>query len=143
MVLVVGDVVAPVGGYFGEGQVGHEVIWGGAVPVFFSVGRVDDVPGAELDGLLAAGCTRPRPSVTWRVWPPSWLCQAVRAPGVKRTAATLSCDGGRPRVIGSIHTSPVKVSAGPLAVGGFGEMSTRCSQGRKRVLIARRSSMAR
>jgi hypothetical protein len=52
-------------------------------------------------------------------------------------------------VIGSIQTSPVKVSACPFAVGGFGEMSMEFScrsvggQGIRRVLMARRSSMAR
>jgi len=33
---------------------------------------------------------RPRPSVMYRVCPPSWECQALRALGVKRTAATFS-----------------------------------------------------
>src|SRR4029453_10257050 len=56
-VLVVGDVVAPVGlgavvaGGFGDGQVGHVVVGGGAVPVPGAGGRGDDVAGADvLDG---------------------------------------------------------------------------------------------
>src|SRR5580704_950201 len=71
--------------------------------------------------------TRPWPSVTYRVCPPSWECHALRAPGVKRTAATFSCEGGKPRVMGSTHTSPVKVSAGPFAVAALREISMHAS----------------
>src|SRR5215211_2627441 len=59
-VLVVGDVVAPVGlgaavaGGFGDGQMGHVVVGGGAVPVPLVRGRGDDVSGADaLDGAAA------------------------------------------------------------------------------------------
>ena len=34
---------------------GHEVIGGGAVPVLFSVGCVDDVAWSDLEGLIVAG----------------------------------------------------------------------------------------
>jgi hypothetical protein len=54
VVLVVGDVVAPVRVSLGDRQVGHVVIRGGAVPVFLAVGSVDDVARAELDRVLAA-----------------------------------------------------------------------------------------
>jgi hypothetical protein len=47
----------------------------------------------------------------------------VRAPGVKCTARMLSLEGGCPWVMGSIHTSPVNRSAGPLLMGFLG----RCS----------------
>jgi hypothetical protein len=46
-----------------------------------------------------------------RVGPPSWACPALRAPREKCTAATLSWEVGRPRVMGSTETSPVNVSA--------------------------------
>src|SRR5580700_5417955 len=42
-------------------------------------------------------------------------------------AAALSDDGAKPRVTGSTHTSPVKVSAGPLAVDGLEAYSMICS----------------
>jgi hypothetical protein len=44
-----------VGSAFGDGQVRHEVIGSGAVPVFFAVGCEDDVAGVELSDLLSAG----------------------------------------------------------------------------------------
>src|SRR5215217_7172874 len=60
-VLVVGDVVAPVGlgavvaGGFGDGEMGHVVVGGGAVPVPPIRGRGDDVAGADLLDGAAAG----------------------------------------------------------------------------------------
>jgi hypothetical protein len=35
---------------------------------------------------------RPTPSVTKIVWPCGWVCQAVRAPGVKCTSAAAKVD---------------------------------------------------
>ncbi len=60
--------------------------------VFFAVGCDDDIAGIEFEDLLPAylGRARPRPSVMYRVCPPSWECQALRALGVKWTAATFS-----------------------------------------------------
>jgi hypothetical protein len=62
VVLVVGDVLCPVrlgsfvaGDGFGDGQVGHEVVGCGAVPVPLVGGRVDDVTGADLLDVTAAG----------------------------------------------------------------------------------------
>ena len=55
MVFGVGDVRSPVRGALGDGQVGHEVIGSGAVPVLFAVGREDDIAWAEFDDLLSAG----------------------------------------------------------------------------------------
>jgi len=54
--------------------------------VTVSPGRIRVAPPARL-------ATRPTPSVTYRVWPRSWLCQKVRAPGVKRTRAPVSRAG--------------------------------------------------
>src|SRR6476646_6618751 len=45
--------------------------------------------------------TRPRPSVTCRVWPTAWECQAVRAHGAKRTMFTRIRDGSSPLAITS------------------------------------------
>ena len=36
----------------------------------------------------------PTPSVTKIVWPSGWVCQAVRAPGVKWTSAAATRAGG-------------------------------------------------
>ena len=36
---------------------------------------------------------QPTPSVTMSVWPAGWVCQAVRAPGSKRTIAPLTREG--------------------------------------------------
>jgi hypothetical protein len=45
-----GDVGAPVRSALGDGDVGHEVLGGGAVPVLFAIGCIDHVAGAYLDG---------------------------------------------------------------------------------------------
>ncbi len=60
VVLLVGDVLAPVGlgspaagDGFGDGQVGHEVAGCGAVPVPFAGRGADDGAGADCPGLAA------------------------------------------------------------------------------------------
>ena len=45
----VGDMRSPVGSTFRDGQMSHEVIRTGAVPVFFSVRRVDHITWLECD----------------------------------------------------------------------------------------------
>jgi hypothetical protein len=50
----VGDVVAPGGRTAGDGDVGHEMVVGGAVPVLLTVGGDVDVARPDLDGLFAA-----------------------------------------------------------------------------------------
>src|SRR5262245_46537039 len=67
-VLVVGDVLPPVqfgalvsGDGLGDGQVGHEVAGRGAVPVPLICRRVDDVAGADLGDVAAAGLDEPSP----------------------------------------------------------------------------------
>lgn len=52
-VLVVGDVITPGGRTLGDGDVGHEVVVGGAMPVVLTVRGDVDVAGADLDDLLA------------------------------------------------------------------------------------------
>src|SRR6266550_2290228 len=66
VVLGVGYVRSPVGlrlltvAYAcGDGEVGHEVVGRGAVPVLLVVGCVDDIAGADLDGVAAAGLYEP------------------------------------------------------------------------------------
>src|SRR5689334_9379630 len=54
--------------------------------------------------------TRATPSVTYRVCPCGWLCQAVRAPGAK---CTLPRDTFPPPERSLNHTAPVNHSAGP------------------------------
>jgi hypothetical protein len=63
--------------------------------------------------------TRPRLSVTCRVWPTAWQCQAVRAPGAKRTTFTRIREGSSP-LMRSNQTSPVNISAGPFVLGCLG-----------------------
>ena len=47
------------------------------------------------------------------VWPSGWVCQAVRAPGVKWTMAAPTRDGGVGFAIVSMNTLPVNQSSGP------------------------------
>jgi hypothetical protein len=49
------DVFAPLGGAFGDGEVGHEVVGGGAVPVPLVGGRAHDLAGVDGDDGLATG----------------------------------------------------------------------------------------
>jgi hypothetical protein len=84
-------------------------------------------------------CTSPLPSVTYRVCPTAWECQAVRAEGVNRTALTRTREGSSPRAMASIQTSPVNHSAGPLAVGCLGWMGTGSSSLMARAQGTRRS----
>src|SRR5262249_34071572 len=64
-VLLVGDVLAPgrlrpvVRGTLGDGQVGHEVVPGGAVPVPLVRRGQDDLARADLGGLAATGLDEP------------------------------------------------------------------------------------
>ena len=54
MVLGVGDVVSPCGVAFADGQVGHEVVGGGTVPVPFPCGHENAFAGPDGDDRLAA-----------------------------------------------------------------------------------------
>src|SRR5471030_817971 len=56
-------------------------------------------------------CTWPMPEVMCKVCPSGWVCQAVRAPGSKRTQADRSSAGSGVWMIGSCHTVPVKLGA--------------------------------
>src|SRR5215217_7765590 len=47
------------------------------------------------------------------VWPKGWVCQAVRAPGVKWTLAAASREGGDGVATVSMWTAPVNQSLGP------------------------------
>src|SRR4051794_14859672 len=46
-------------------------------------------------------------------WPKGWVCQAVRAPGVKWTLAAPTREGAVGVAIVSMKTEPVNQSAGP------------------------------
>jgi hypothetical protein len=94
--------------------------------VLFPVRSEDDITGIELYDLLAPGLDQAAALGDVQGLAAVVGIQAVRAPGVKCTAARFSAEGGSPQVTGSTHTSPVNVSAGPLAVGGLREIST-CS----------------
>jgi hypothetical protein len=131
-VLLVGYVVAPgdrraflLGDGFGEGEMGHEAVLSGSVPVPFTWRGVDGLAGVYDDRRPPRAWTSAMPSVTRRVWPRAWTCQAVRDPGAKRTMpAVIRCGRGRGWATGSTQTSPVNLSAGPLVVGCRPSIST-------------------
>ena len=132
-VLVVGDVVAPLGlgsvligvKSVPEGEVGHEVVGGGAVPVPF-VGRApdgvagaddDDVAAADLDEADAFGDVE-------------GLADGVLVPG--GAGAGREVDGARPAsgsasVAGTmavdVDVAGEPVGCGPLAVAGVWQIS--------------------
>jgi hypothetical protein len=54
--------------------------------------------------------------MTSSVWPFGWVCQAVRAPGVKWTLAAASRDGPDGVATVSMKTAPVNHSSGPGVV---------------------------
>src|SRR5881296_2197858 len=62
-------------------------------------------------------CARPLPAVTISVWPNGWVCHAVRAPGSNVTLAPRTRAGSGAWKSGSMRTSPVKCSTGPLPDG--------------------------
>ena len=70
-----------------HGDVDHEAIGRGAVPVVLAGLEEDAVAGADGLDQAAFALAQPTPSVTKMVCPCGWVCQAVRAPGVKCTAA--------------------------------------------------------
>ena len=57
------------------------------MPVVFAGLEEDAVARADLFDRASLALARPTPSVTKIVWPYGWVCQAVRAPGVKWTLA--------------------------------------------------------
>jgi hypothetical protein len=88
-------------------DVHHEPVRRGAVPVVLSGLEEDAIAGAddldratfaltETDTLgdedRLAVRMRVTPSVTKIVWPCGWVCHAVRAPGVKWTAAAANVE---------------------------------------------------
>ena len=88
VVFLIGDEDAPLGlramglaEAFPHGDVGHEVVGGGAVPVPLAGRGVDGVARADLGDLAAAGLDQSAASVTCNVCPTAFECHAVRAPG--------------------------------------------------------------
>src|SRR5216684_8692838 len=59
-------------------------------------------------------CAHPRPDVMINVWPNGCVCQAVRAPGSNVTLAPRTRAGSGASNSGSIRTTPVNQSGGPL-----------------------------
>src|SRR2546426_12273962 len=91
VVLGVGDVLAPVGVALGHGEVGHEVIGGGAVPVPLG-GRVDDVAGADGDDGLATGLDE-----SFALGDVEGLSEAVGVPGGAGAGREVHCADGQAR----------------------------------------------
>src|SRR3954452_20889712 len=89
---------------------------------------------------------RPTPSVTKIVWPWGWVCQAVRAPGVKWTSAAANVDVPAGAATASMYTSPVNQSPGPFWVSmllwvicmcGFLSLAPPCRRRQGRALPPR------
>ncbi len=57
-------------------------------------------PGVRLMTAPSRETTRPAPSVQNNVWPRTWECQLVRAPGVNRTMLAIRRDGSALFLIG-------------------------------------------
>ena len=55
VILGVGHVWPPVRRTLGDGQMGHEVLGTGTVPVLFAVRGEHDITGTEFDDLLTSG----------------------------------------------------------------------------------------
>src|ERR1700746_683866 len=91
----------------------------GAAPCqCFSFGGIQTTSPALISRTLPPQlCTRPAPETTNSVWPSGCVCQAVRAPGSKRTKPERTRAGAGASMIGSCHTVPVKLSAGARRVG--------------------------
>jgi hypothetical protein len=70
-----------------HGDVLHAMLGRGAVPVFSSGGIQTVSPADTFRIGPPQVCTCPTPDVMCNVWPSGWVCQAVRAPGSKRTEA--------------------------------------------------------
>lgn len=93
------------------------------MPVLLAWTRVDGVAGSGFNDLPPGLPSKAMPSMMCKVWPRRWKCQSERERA--RTAQGLGGPGRPccPVWIRSIHKSPVKVSAGPLVVGGGGKIS--------------------
>jgi hypothetical protein len=97
---------------------GHEPVRGGAVPVLLAWSGVDGVAGSGFDDAAVAAAEQ-----GGAVDDEQGLALAVGMPvrtgsGRDRTRLRRARSACGPAWIRSIHTSPVNVSAGPLAVGG-------------------------
>jgi hypothetical protein len=84
----------------------------GAAPCrCFSPGAIQTTsPGWISPTAPSSRCTRPRPKRTINVRPSGGVCQAVRAPGSKVTAAPAPPPGALASKGGSIRTAPVNPS---------------------------------
>src|SRR4051812_29536237 len=91
MVLFVAHLFHPVDGLtvelFLHGEVRHDRGRRGAVPMLLTRREPDHVTGPNFPDRASQHCARPQPAVTIKVWPSRWVCQAVRAPGLKVTLA--------------------------------------------------------
>jgi hypothetical protein len=107
VVLVVADVVAPVGGGvlvvdLVECEMDHQSVGGGAVPVLLVGLDVDAVAGLDdLDG-AAAALAQADALGDEQALSEGWRCQAVRAPGMKWTRLACTRDGAVVAATGSM-----------------------------------------
>ena len=107
-----------------DGDVGHEVLVVGTVPVLLTVGREVNVAGTELHDALAACLDE-----TAAFGDVERLAAFVGVPGRAGAGGEVHCADVDRRVITrlevlSIQTSPVNHSAGPFTVGFLGRTPT-------------------
>ena len=108
-----GAVLAGLGhGEMGEDAVGRRTVPSGARPG----GMTAVSPGRNSSTGPPSTWTRPTPETAQSVWPTAWLCQAVRAPGLKVTLVARIREGAVPTRTSSWWTSPVNLSAGAFFV---------------------------
>ena len=81
---------------FPEGEVLHDLVGGGAVPVFFAGRAGHCLAGVGLDDGAVPGADEGDAGEDVRVWPRTWECQLVRAPGAKRTWLRRAREGSWP-----------------------------------------------
>ena len=131
-VLVVGEVVTPLGVTAGEREVVMNVVAVAPCQCHSSGGVTITSPGRMRTSGPPRACTQPSPSVTHSVCPAEWRCQAVCAHGVKCTDPRVTAAPSCAAPMGSMYTSPVNHSAGPFQVGAFGCTSTTTASLRMR-----------
>ena len=100
-----------------EGDLGVEVAGGGAVPVVLVRPEVDAVAGTDLFDRAALALDQADSlGDEDRLADRMGVCQAVRAPGAKRTIPPRIRDGGVGEAMTSMWTDPANQSPGPTIV---------------------------
>ena len=124
LVLLLGDLINPVGWRLVDGDMGHGGGRRGAVPVLFACRDQDDVAGTNLLDRSALPLNATRAGGDDKNWPFGWVCHAVRARGSKVTTLQSAPATGFGAIGRSMCTAPVKVVADPVSLETFRLIST-------------------